>query len=232
VERNCAAIWIMGGGVISLLVYMGKIASEAAPRLVTPYYIVLIAGALVVASLDGRVVRWKLFRFAGIVVIASAFPMMILAPARPLFPTEAFGALLENHGGAKLRQRFDAVYALFASRAFAFQQVLPLIPATESHIGFVQNGNALEAALWRPFGSHQVIDVTAENSAEEVRARGIRWLVVSGDALARRGNTDIATLLSKWSGHLVAEKHFAMTVHQGDDVWYVVDLGGDRPASE
>ena len=152
--------------------------------------------------------------------------MVILSPARPLFPTREVAEFLDHHGEAKLQQRFDSVYGLFATRAFAFQQVLPLIPATESRIGFLQNGNALEAALWRPFGTHRVVDIAASESAGEIKARGLHWLVVSGDALDHLYHTDIATLLVKWSGHLVAEKHFAMTVHQGEETWYVVSLDG------
>jgi hypothetical protein len=227
VERSGPATWIVAGGAMALLVYMGKIASEAAPRLVAPYYVLIIAGVMVLAALDGRVMRWRLFQFAGLAVVLSALPMLILAPARPLFPMQTVAALLANHGGAKLRQRLDDVYGLFATRAFAFQQVLPLIPATENSIGLVQNGNALEAALWRPFGSHRVVDVQAGAPVEAIKARGVRWLVVSGDALTNRGHTDIATVLAQWSAHVVAEKHFAMTVHQGDDVWYVVSLDGN-----
>jgi hypothetical protein len=227
VPRSVPAAWIVAGGVLALLVYMGKIASEAAPRLVAPYYVLIIAGVLVLAALDGRVVRWKLFQFAGLAVVLSAFPLTILSPARPLFPTHMVAALLEHHGGAKLRQRLDDVYGLFATRAFAFQQVLPLIPATENCIGLVQNGNAPEAALWRPFGSHRVVDVNAGDPVEAIKARGVRWLVVSRDALTYRAHTDIATVLGQWSAQVVAEEHFAMTVHQGDDAWYVVRLDGN-----
>ena len=226
VTQNRVGKWITGAAAISLLVYMSKIASEAAPRLVTPYYLLVIAGVLTLAALDGQVVRWSLFRWAGLAVILSAFPLVVLAPARPLFPTHAVSGFLERHAGAGLSPRFDAVYGLYASRAFAFQDVMPLIPATEGRIGFLQNGNALEAALWRPFGSHRVVAVASGESGTEMRARGIHWVVVSGDALTHQQHTDIATVLTRWSGNLVAEKHFAMTVHQGEEVWYVVSLNG------
>jgi hypothetical protein len=224
--RSRQSIWIAGGVGIAALVYMTKIASEAAPRLVTSYYVLVIASVLVLAALDGRVMGWRLFRVAGLATMLSVLPALILSPSRPLFPVQAVGDFLGRHGSARLSQRFQDAYFLYALRAYTFEQLIPLIPPTETRIGFLQNGNAVEASLWRPFGSHRVVEFSARDSAPEIKAQGVHWLVVSQDALVRRSHTDIGALLAKWSAHLVSEKHFAMTVHSGSETWYVVTLDG------
>jgi hypothetical protein len=225
-EWNLQGLWIAAGVAIAALVYMAKIGSEAAPRLVAPYYTLVVASGLIVAALDGRVVCWRLFRVAGLLVMLSAVPALILSPSRPMFPVQAVGAFLGRHGSAAIQQRFQAVYPLYAERAFTFEQALALIPPSETRIGFLQNSNALEASLWRPFGAHRVVEFFSTNTADEIKASGVRWVIVSDDALVMHAGTNLDAMLAKWSAHLVGTKHFAMTAHQGSETWYVVELDG------
>jgi hypothetical protein len=224
IARDRRAWWIVAGGVIALLVYMGKIATEAAPRVVAPYYPLLIAGALVLAALDGRVVRWRLFRYAGFAAMALAFPTVILSPSRPLFPVMAAADFLATHTSADLSRRFLDVYSLYAVRAFAFAPVLRQIPATEVPIGLVQDSNAPETSLWRPFGAHRVVEVQADDSAESIRAQNVRWIVVSEDALKWKYHAALPDLLAKWRGRVVAIQHVAMTAQHGATSWDIVEL--------
>jgi hypothetical protein len=219
------ALWISGAVAIAALVYMAKIATEAAPRVVAPYYPLVIAGVLVVAAVDGRVVHRRFWQWAGLLVMLSAVPMLVLSPSRPLFPVQAVSGLIASHGASGSPARFEAVYKIYASRAFAFQEVTALIPPGQRAVGFLQNGDVPEVSLWRPFGSRKVIEVTAGDSAAEIRAQGIHLLMVSEDALEWNAHTDINHLLAKWSAHLVAQKEIPLKAQQvGSDTWYVISL--------
>ena len=57
VDRNGRAVVVVAAGAIAGLAFMSKLGSEATARLVAAYYPILIAGILIMVSLDGRIVR-------------------------------------------------------------------------------------------------------------------------------------------------------------------------------
>ena len=223
--RNRQALWVVGAGAVAWLAYMSKMGSESTSRLIAAYYPLLIAGILVVVSLDGRIVHRCIFRWVGFIAMLSAIPLVILCPARPLFPVQAVSNLMtKSHVPAGIVARYDRVYSVYASRADGFKELIVLIPSSAHAIGFLQSGDDPEASLWRPFGTRKVIEVTPEDSMEEVKARGIHFVVVSQDALDYRYHMAVASLLTKWSGSLVAEKSITLLVRVGPETWYLLSL--------
>ena len=216
----------MAGAVaVALLAYMSKMGAPPTSRLIAAYYPLLIAGILVKVSLDGRIVHRRLFKWSGILAMLSALPLVVLCPARPLFPAQAVSTLMaENHVPTGIVARYNLVYSLYAARADAFKELVVSIPPGERVIGFLQIGNAPEAPLWRPLGTRKVIEVTPEDSTEEMKAQGIHFVVVSEDALAERYHTTVALLAAKWSGSLVAEKSITLMARRGPETWYLISL--------
>jgi len=225
VSRNNRALWVVGASAVALLAYMSKMGSEATARLVAAYYPLLIAGILVMVSLDGRIVHRRVFQWGGVIAMLSAIPLMILCPERPLFPAHAVSTILaKNHVPAEIVARYDQVYSVYSARADAFKELTALIPPRERAIGFLQIGNDPEASLWRPFGTRKVVEVTPEDSIEQVKARGIHFAVVGQDALAIRYHTTVAFLVAKWSASLVVEKSIILTAHRGPETWYMLRI--------
>jgi hypothetical protein len=193
--------------------------------LLAVYYPLLIVGILVAVSLDGRIVHRRIFNWLGFIAMLSALPSVILCPARPLFPTQVVADLMtRNHVPAAILARYNAVYTVYAVRADALKEMTALIPPGERAVGFLQGGNDAGISLWRPFGSRKVIEVTPENSREEVKAQGIRFVVVSQKALADRYHMTLASLLAKWSGSLVETKSINLMSSQGSQTWYMLSL--------
>ena len=223
-KRGAEGLWITAAVAIAALVYMANIATEAAPRVVTPYYPLVIAGVLVIARLDGQVVRWRLLKWTGLIVMLSAIPMMVLSPSRPLFPAQLVSSYLDEHSSASVNSRFRDVYQVYAARAFAFQGIIPLIPPDDRAVGFLHNGDTAEVSLWRPFGSRKVVDVGPGDTVENLKAEGIHVVVVSQETLDLEDHTDIASLLNKWSAHLLAQKKITLKVQRGGNTWYVVGI--------
>jgi hypothetical protein len=223
--QNRRALWVVGAGAIALLAYMSKMASEATSRLIAAYYPLLVAGVLVLASLDGRILHRRIFGWIGILVMLSALPLVILSPARPLFPVQAVSEIMAwSHVPAEIIARYQQVYAVYAERSDAFKEFIAALPPGEQAIGFLQDGDDSEVSLWRPFGARNVIEVTPEDSREELRARGIQFVVVSQKALTIRHHTTLPLLLAKWSGSLVEEKSLILMVHVGPEKWYLLRL--------
>src|ERR1700677_3269804 len=146
-KRTLEGLIFSAASVIALLVYMAKISSEATSRLLAAYYIPLVIAVLVLAPLGGMIVRRRFFQGFGLAAVLSALPLVILSPARPLFPVAAVTALVDAHAPVALAERFDRVYTVYGSRADPLARLRTLLPANENKIGFVQNGNAAETSL-------------------------------------------------------------------------------------
>jgi hypothetical protein len=225
VARNRMALWVVGAGLIAWFGYLTKMGSEATSRLIAAYYPLLVAGVLVAVSLDGRVMRRFAFKGVGLLAMLSAFPLVILNPARPLFPVQALSTFLAaSHVSPEVIARYNQVYEVYAARTDVFAGLTASIPPSERTIGFLQAGNDPEASLWRPLGSRKVIEVTSDDSAQAIRAQGIHYLVVSDDALADRYHTTIGVLMTKWSASLVDQKEIILTIHSGAKTWYLLHL--------
>jgi hypothetical protein len=204
---------------------MAKIGSEAGPRLIAAYYPLLLAGVLLFASLDGILVKGRLFQLAGWFALLSAFPLVLLNPARPLFPVHLIAGELEKlHAPAALTQRYDQVYGVYAFRFEGFHALQNDLPASERVVGFIQDGNNPEASLWRPFGSREIVEVKPEWSREELERRGIYFIVIGQEALDDDYHTTIDALMRQWSAKLAARQDLTLLAQRGPETWYVLSL--------
>jgi hypothetical protein len=225
VARNRRAVAVVAAGAIAGMAYMSKLGGEATARLMAPYYPILIAGILIMVSLDGRIVRRGAFIWVGLIAMLSAIPLLILSPARPLFPVQIVGGIIANkHVSAGIIARYNMVYSVYAARSDVFKELAVSIPPNEGAIGVLQGGDDPVASLWCPFGARKVIEVTPKDSIEEVKARGIHFVAVSDDALAVDHHTALTFLIAKWSGSLVAEKSIILKAHRGPERWYLLRL--------
>jgi len=223
--RNREALAVIGAGAIAWLGYMSKMGSESTSRLVAAYYPLLIAGILVLVSLDGRIVHRRIFKWAAVIAMLSALPLVILCPARPLFPSQLVSDIMAKcRVPAEIIARYDRVYSVYATRADAFRELTALVPADEPVIGFLQIGNDPEASLWRPYGTRKVVEVTPNDSMEQVKATGVRFVIVGQDALTVRYHMTVDSLEAQWSGSLVEEKKITLTAHRGPETWYLLHL--------
>ena len=223
--RNRQALWLVAASSIALLGYMSKMGSESTSRLMAAYYPMLIAAILLLVSLDGRIVQRRIFKWLGILAMYSALPLVILCPARPLFPAQVVANIMEEcRVPSKIIERYNDVYGVYSVRADCFKDLIAVIPPSERAVGFLQNSDAPEAALWRPFGVRKVVDVTPKDSIEEMKSQGIQYVVISGDALTYNYHVTLASLMAKWPGTLVTQKSIVMKAHLGAEEWYLLRL--------
>lgn len=80
---------IAGAGVFATLVYGIELASEAGPRLLTPYYVTFLILVLLFVGAH-HPVRSRLWQVTTVVVAAIPIFLLVLAPERPLFPVDGF----------------------------------------------------------------------------------------------------------------------------------------------
>jgi hypothetical protein len=85
--------------------------------------------------------------------------------------------------------RSEMSYGQNARRNDGIGPVRALIPPEIRAIGFVSNGDDIEPSLWRPYGQRRVEYILAADTAENLRQRGLQYVVLSGETLAARHET-------------------------------------------
>ena len=73
-------------------------------------------------------------------------------------------------------------YGAKSSRAEVFAPVIAALPADASVLGFYAD-DFPETSLWKPFGSRRILHLKISDSPEEIRQRGIKYVLVVADKL-------------------------------------------------
>jgi hypothetical protein len=146
---------------IAAIVFASKLGSESIARLALPYYPLLIGVLLRSRSIhDVRRSRW--LTKVGALAILSSVPMLVLWPARPLFPWQQVARLFPEN--STVQERFKTVYETYAQRWNAFGPLVEQLPPGTRELGFITRGDDPETSLWRPFGTRRVIHLPVKES--------------------------------------------------------------------
>lgn len=164
---------------IALLAYMANAGMGPVGRLLSAYYPLLIP-LLLVSPAQEWIVRQRWWRWGAVMAFLMAGVLVILTPARPLFPYEQ---LLPNHGKNAFLDRARVSYIQNARRGDALSPVRAFIPSDISAVGFVSRGNEIEPSLWRPFGQRHVIYIIPGDTAADLRRLGVEYVVLGSETL-------------------------------------------------
>ena len=172
-------ILVSVAGWLSIAVLMAKLGSEAAPRIATPYYALL----LVLPSLHplaSKLVGQKSWLVFSFLAAASVLPAVILSPARPLFPVGTLVAFLERRSpDSPMANRVKTVYEVYARRSDPHAQVREQLPPGTRKIGFAGTADESEISFWRPFGERSVRDLVPTEPDKLPDVAGLDAIVTS-----------------------------------------------------
>lgn len=209
---------------ISLLGHMAKMSVATPGRHLTPTYILLFP-LLLWHPLHRVLVRRRWWQRAGLAVNALAALVVILNPARPLWPAQT---ILAKSGDGKFDhpglQRAARVYAVYGRRADALAPIRDLIPAGVSRVGLVSNGDEPEGSLWKPFGSRRVFHALPADTAEDLRRRQIEYVVISSNGLREKLKMSLPEWLQKFDAKLVRETTIVNFASAPATAWYLARL--------
>lgn len=218
--------WVLcTASLLAALVYGMKMGSEAAPRLFASYYpFILIPFLLLPVSESLTRQRW--WRALAWTCAATVVPTLVLTPARPLWPAHTVVAkLVESYPNSAFLHRANLVYDVFAARHDHLAPLKKYIPADALTVGFVPTGNDLEGSLWRPFGSHRVVEVlTPSRSDAAVRQLSGSVIVCSPRGLIDRFGMTVEEFCAAVGGHLIGEETFALKAVVGPERWIVIGI--------
>jgi len=219
------AISIIACAYVALLAFMVKSGLTTAARLIAPYYALLIP-VMLLSPGQAEVTRQRWWKGAAVVVLVIAAMLLVLSPARPLFPANALMAGAEK--GSRLQERARAVYGVYRQRADAFEPVRRLLPPEAQVVGLVASDDP-ETSLWRPFGHRRIVQVTKKDTAQDLLSRNINYIVVNPKKLEMFFDRTFEQWLGEIRGEVLQEVTLPLRVTQGPSQWYVVKLKNPIP---
>lgn len=211
------------GAWLSTLFFMSQSGLSGAVRYLAPFYFVLAAPLLWGNGHRALPVR-RWWRVAATAVFALAAVLLVLNPARPLWPARtvlsALGA--ENARGPVVRRAW-AVYSIYSQRADAFAPARVLLPADANPLGFVTFDDP-ETSLWRPFGSRRILHVQRTETAADLHRRGLKYVLVSSEVLQNHWGISLDSWLAQVDGERLATVPLELRASAGPKDWHVVRL--------
>lgn len=201
-------------------VFMVRVGISGPARYLLPFYILLLAPLLAGAA-AGSVFRKRLWRSAGFAVFAVAALLLVVSPARPLWPAvTVLQAMDANSSDHRLIRRLWNVYSVYGSRAEAFAPVLAALPPDASTLGLVTFDEP-EASLWRPFGSRRIVHVQKADTAESVRQAGLKYALVSEAFLANHARLSSSEWLIRYRAEKISEFHLRLHAGREPETWFL-----------
>src|SRR6185369_13959038 len=99
--------------------------------------------------------------------------------------------------------------------------ILEKLPADASVLGFISFDNP-ETSLWRPFGSRRVVHVTPGDTGEQLRGKGIKYVLVSSGEFGWMFNTTLDEWMGKVNGELAWIMPLSLRASRGPADWFLV----------
>jgi hypothetical protein len=209
--------------VISFCALMTQADNDAIARIAIPYYLLLLP-ALLAANGHERLTGKRWWRISVFAVFAAAAGMLIISPARPLFPAQRLLKKIQQHRpDSRLFTRMEMVYSVYGARGDAFAPVRAILPVDANPLGLITWDDP-EASLWRPFGSRHILHVCLDDSPEATRQHGIKYVLVSSIILLQGKNMSLEEWLVRNNAELIQRLNLDLRASRGPTDWALVRL--------
>ena len=206
---------------VALLFFFAKSGMMTLARLVSAYYPLLIP-ALICGPAHAVLARRRWWRWSALAAMLLAFAVVVLTPARPLWPVQTiFSKMGEAGSDSRLLKRIKDVYLVYADRPDPLAKMRAALPDDCAVVGFVGVSNDTEISLWRPFGRRRVEQILPGDTGPQIRARQIHYAVV-GELFLLCNHQTIQTWLQQHHATLVTSVTATMTVGDGPRLWHLV----------
>ena len=202
---------------VALVGFTTKSGMVDAARLAAPYYPFVCCSFVAGAGLSS-VVRKRWWRGLAMLTIVIALGVLVIVPSRPLFPAQTIlGHVASAHPNSRSLQRAFNVYKIFAERSDPMPKVRALVPPGTRVLGFLGTEDDIDISLWRPFFDRRLEYVLVKDSAESVRSRGFRYVVVGGYELKLK-NVTLDDWLTEVGGKVVGETTAIQKLVEGPQI--------------
>lgn len=204
------------------LVLMAKIGTYENQRLFASYYFFLFP-SLLISPGHSVLVRRRWWQSFALLVMVAAAMLLVVSRDRPLFPAQmVVGRLEAKYPNSKLVANISRTYSSapdFEKQRLFFRNNLP------DHIvlGYAAEGGLAESCLWLPYGTRKVQRVLPGDPPGQLRASGIRYVVVE-DFFLRTTRDTLQQWLARYNGVLITQGEFLGDPYQPPERFYLVRL--------
>jgi hypothetical protein len=208
---------------ISLLALLSQ--SEVYPigRILAPFY-ALLPPFFLANPAHEQLVKQCWWRLSALAVFFMAAGLLVVSPARPLFPV---GIFLEKIQAAEAKYpslaRVETVYSVYAARNDAFAPAKKLLPPGLKILGLVTYDDP-ETSLWRPFGSREINHVCPGDTAADLKARGIGYIFVKTEGFEGRFGCPPENWVARMNVQAVQKISLRLRAGEGPADWWLVKL--------
>jgi len=225
-QRDRPSIWMIclrWSPPLALLALLTQSNLTTIARFLTPDYALLLPVLLVRAG-NEQLVERRWWRFCVLAVFLIAAGLLIISPARPLFPAQAVLEKISMRApNSKSLARMEKVYSVYHERNDAFAPARNLLPPGVKILGLITD-NDPETSLWRPFGSRRVEHVSPDETASYLKTRGIEYVLVNGDAFGNWFPETFAEWLKRMNAYVTEKIPLTLLASGGARDWYLVKL--------
>jgi hypothetical protein len=211
------------GAFAAVGVFMVQSGLSCPARYLAPFYVLLIA-PLLAGRIPAEMTRSLFWRGTCLGVFFLAALLVVLSPPRPLWPAmsilRAFGA---DHSSFPLVKRAWTVYSVYSARADAFEPARAILPPDANPLGLITWDDP-EASLWQPFGSRRIFHVCHDDTPDDIRGRGINYVLVSSLVLSQHDQMTLDEWLSRNNAEVIQHLSLQLRAEKGPADWFLVRL--------
>jgi hypothetical protein len=211
---------------VALLAYGAKSGMVTPGRLIAPYYPLLLP-LLLIGAEQVILVRQRWWRWLGGGVFLVAFAVLIVTPARPLWPAQTIlTRAVALKPDSRFLKRALTTYAVYGIRFDPLPALRAHLPKDLKLVGFLGSSDDLDISFWRPYAARrQVAQIAFTETAEQLRKRKLQYAIVSGSGFQWQGSITNVTFeqwLAQTRAEVVTNVTATVTVTLGPTPWYFV----------
>jgi hypothetical protein len=171
----------------ALLVFMAKVGTYENARQLSAYYVLLFPVFLAKPG-HSYLVRQRQWQYFSLGIIAFAGVMVVTSIARPLFPAKTI--LEPLHAKYPGSSFISHEYSQFVESNFKEVEAVrnylaTALPPTETVIGYYAGTcDVDEPGIWLPYGRRRAECISPYDSAKDLRALGIHYVVLNWRAVS------------------------------------------------
>jgi len=209
-------------GTCLVMIYFFTQSGLACPaRYLAPSYIILLAPVLCLPR-AGELLRRRWWRRLAMGGFALAALLIIVTPARPLWPAQSLLRLFHaDTSDSSILKRAWAVYSVYGERADGFAPVRAALPADLKLLGLVTFDDP-ETSLWRPFISLRIRHVTRSDNANTLREKNIGTVLVSEFIVSNNEKSTMNQWLTKYDAEVISSFDLQLRATRGPTRWHLV----------
>jgi hypothetical protein len=169
---------VRAGAWVALLFVCAKSTLLALPRLLAPYYPLLLPTFLQGESAS-RMVRQLGWRRLATLNSVSCIALLFLLTTTPVWPLSFIEKVQARFPGNRFLQPIIDTYGSHHRAKLFHERVMAALPASETTVGLARDWGEIELPYWKPIGSRKIEHVLPADTRRTLLERGIHYVLVT-----------------------------------------------------